>query len=556
MSPALYEGVPQSGRSPLDRVDGILIGALLLLALALLLINLGELPLRDWDEGTVAQVAKEISQAPGGSLRWLFPTLGGEPYLNKPTLVHGLMAIAFQLGGINEWTARLPGAVLTALSVPVLYLVGRDLFPQRIPALFAALVYLTWLPVARLGRLAMLDGAILCFTLAMMVCMVRSRRDVRFALGIGLGFGLLALTKGVMLALLLGAIALAFLRWDTPRLLMQPYLWLGLLLGMLPVAAWYGAQWVQYGPDFLGRNLVNQSFRRIWASVENNSGPPWYYLLEVIKYSAPWLLFLLAGLRHAWESRALGWAKLVLVWSGGYFLAISLMATKLPWYVLPLYPPLALAVGAQLSVLWQQGRRTGVKPYTQAPLSIGWSYALTGLAAVALVAGFYLLLGQANTRDVAQLVGTLAITLAIAALLAARQNPQFILVLVWGTYLALMQLMLTPHWVWELAEAYPVRPVAALIQQEVPRGATVYTSFPYQRPSLNFYSDRPVIPASIPNLRRHLRQDPQPFLLLGRAPLARLSADQPLTELGSAQGFTLVTTPSSPAPDTAAAAAR
>ena len=168
---------------------------------------------------------------------------------------------------------------------PMLYAIGRELYPQRSIAIFSALVYLTLLPVVRHGRLAMLDGAVLCFLLASMWCLLRSRRDLRYALGAGIGFGLICLTKGVMLGLLLGAIGLVFLVWDTPRLLTSGYLWGGLAIGTFPVAGWYFAQWLHYGQDFINANLLNQSFRRIWEPVSNHNGPPWYYLLEILESS-------------------------------------------------------------------------------------------------------------------------------------------------------------------------------------------------------------------------------------------------------------------------------
>uniref|UniRef100_A0ACD5GWP6 ArnT family glycosyltransferase n=1 Tax=Desertifilum tharense IPPAS B-1220 TaxID=1781255 RepID=A0ACD5GWP6_9CYAN len=127
-------------------------------ALFLFGIDLGSLPLRDWDEGIVAQVARNISRSPFDSLSWLYPTLAGEPYLNKPPLIHILIALLYKTVGINEWTTRLPSAILTALSVPLLYGVGVEIFPKRTPAIFSALIYLTLLPVVRHGRLAMLDG--------------------------------------------------------------------------------------------------------------------------------------------------------------------------------------------------------------------------------------------------------------------------------------------------------------------------------------------------------------------------------------------------------------
>ncbi len=63
-------------------------------------INLGSLPLRDWDEGTVAQVAQEIS-VKGDFQGLLFPTFGREPYLNKPPLIHELIALTYALAGVD-----------------------------------------------------------------------------------------------------------------------------------------------------------------------------------------------------------------------------------------------------------------------------------------------------------------------------------------------------------------------------------------------------------------------------------------------------------------------
>jgi 4-amino-4-deoxy-L-arabinose transferase-like glycosyltransferase len=513
-------------------------------AFLLLSVNLGALPLRDWDEALVAQVAREISRAAPDSLTWLFPTLGGEPYFNKPPLMHLLIAAMYHWGGVNEWTTRLPGAMLTAISVPLLYAVGRELFHRRTPAIFAALVYLTSLPVVRQGRLAMLDGAILCFLLLLMWCLLRSRRDSRYALGVGLGLGLICLTKGLMVGVLVGAIALVFLLWDTPRLLRLPYLWGGIVLGSLPVALWYAAQWQQYGASFLTSNLGEQSFWRIWTSVENNGGPPWYYLLEILKYGFPWVLFLPLASRLTWENRNLSWAKLVLVWVGIYFTAISLMATKLPWYVLPLYPALALAIGAQLAALWQKGKHPGMIQAANSAYSRLWVVTFALLALVSCAGSLYFAMGAQPETDLAVLLAAIAMTLIVAAILVTRRDPEFLAVLVWGSYVSLLLLMLSPYWLWELGEAYPVKSVAAIVQQNTPSGASIYTSYPYSRPSLNFYSDRAVIPVDEANrvrqLRKRWREDTPPYLLLDPATLQSLNL--PGQEiLGSAEGWTLVT---------------
>jgi 4-amino-4-deoxy-L-arabinose transferase-like glycosyltransferase len=511
----------------------------LLIAMGLFGIDLGTLPLRDWDEGTVAQVSREIWRSPPGSLTWLHPILGGVPYLNKPPLVHWLIALAYRVGGVNEAMTRLPGAILSAASVPLLYAIARELFPQRRGAIFAAAIYLTLLPVVRHGRLAMLDGAALCFFCVLVWCALRSRRDLRYSLGIGIGFGLLCLTKG-LLAILLGAIVILFLAWDTPRLLTSVYLGLGVLVGSFPALAWYAAQWQHYGATFTETHLIQQSAQRVWTSVEANGGPPWYYLLELLKYPWPWLLFWVSSWEFVWQNRNLSASKLILVWTGFYLAAISVMGTKLPWYVLPIYPAFALAVGWRLGTVWQDTDWTGMPRDVPKPYSLMWQVGLVLLAVAGWGAvGYY---GWGTSPVDGHLVAALlvfATTFTLAGWRVARRDTQFLLVLVWGTYVSLLLFVTSDGWIWELNEDYRVKPVAEMILMNTDPDRPIYTSHPYNRPSLNFYSDRHVIPSDLDQLQQHW-QEPKPYLLVQSATLEQLKLTQ-VQSLGSAEGWQLVT---------------
>ena len=124
--------------------------------------------------------------------------------------MHILTAVAYDVWGFNEFATRIVGATLTALSVPLLYCLGRELFPIRFYALFAALVYLTTTPVIFYGRLAMFDGVRLCCEIFFFLSILISRRDLRWALGVGISLSLISLALGWDIAILLGAIALIF----------------------------------------------------------------------------------------------------------------------------------------------------------------------------------------------------------------------------------------------------------------------------------------------------------------------------------------------------------
>ncbi|MBW4614981.1 MAG: glycosyltransferase family 39 protein [Desmonostoc vinosum HA7617-LM4] len=500
---------------------GLVVGSLILW-----LIFLGNSPLRDWDEGTVAQVAREIWRAPIGSMHWLYPTLGGEPYHNKPPLIHLLIAWTYSVGGVSEWTTRLPGAVLTALGVPLLYLVGRLLFNQSLPALFAALVYLTLLPVVRHGRLAMLDGAMITFFLLLLFCLLKARQNQKYALGVGFCLGLITLTKG-MIVLLLGAIACLFLLANRQLILLKtPYLWIGIFLGNAPAATWYIAQWQHYGNDFFQVNLQAQTFERLVQPVEGNSGPPWYYLIELIKYSFPWILFLPGGFYLAGKKRHAGWGCLILIGTIVYLGTISLMRTKLPWYIMPVYPFLALAIGASLSEVWQQG-------YLKNRILVIF-FCVIAIAGLGSCVYFFV----TNPEPVLIVMSSvLVVSMGIVAWLILQCDRRFILVLFSGMYLVLALLMSSQSWIWELNENFAVKPVATLIRTHTPPGTKIYTSFAYARPSLDFYCDCQVIPVTVPVLQQ--MGTSKNYLLLDHATIQQVNLlDHPA--LGTAEGFTLI----------------
>lgn len=512
-------------------IDGIWLIVLLLVAIFLFSINLGELPLTDGDESIVAQVAREIWQAEANSMGWLYPTLGSEPYYHKPVLLHWLIAWAYSFGGVNEWTTRFPGAIITAFSVPLLYSIAREICRQRWAAIYSALIYLTMLPVVRYGRLAIPDGMVVSLLMVMCLCLLRSRRNLRYCFGVGISFGLICLTKGII-GILLGAIAVVFLFWDTPRLLTSYYLWIGTLLGILPVLGWYLAQLLQYGDPTTQFNLTNQSGNRIPSIIHGGQQTPWYYLIEILIWTWPWLVFLPQSWSFTWENRNLSWAKLIIVWSGVYLLLISLVNIKLPWYIFPIYPSLALGFGFYLS----QSENLGL--FSSYPRAWVSSFAI--LALVACGGSIYCSVYRIGTTELQIIFAAVALTMTLTAILAERGDRQFLHILVWGTYLSLLLLMRSNYWLWQPTPAYPVKPVAAMIVRANPEVKQIYTSFPYSRSSLDFYSDRSIIPASLANLQYYWHYHQQPYFLLNAAALDNLKLES-IQVIDEAVGWQLIT---------------
>jgi 4-amino-4-deoxy-L-arabinose transferase-like glycosyltransferase len=506
---------------------------LLLAASSLFLVNLSSLPLLDSQEATLAGVAKEIYRSTDIT-NWIFPTLWNESYFAQPPLVHNLVAIAYKILGVGELATRLPGALLGALSVLLLYQIGREIFVARLPALFSALVYLTCLPVVRYSRLATLDGPLLCFELLTIWAVLRSRRDLKWTLVTGIGFSLMSLTKGFFgIQVLL--IALLFLFWDTPRLLSSVYFWTGLCLGAVPSGVWHFAQLLHYRQLGIERDFFNLLLAQAQQHLVPRELSPDYYLLrhglQALEYLIPWLMVMFAGLQLIKHNLHWGWGKLLAVWLGGYLTLNLLLLNPDYWLVLPLYPALALAAGKQLD------RIRNLPSFVVYPR--GWIYSFALMSALAALAG--LNWGIYNYIDfyLPFICGSLSITFGATAIVLAQQDKQFITLLFWGLFVSIFLLVASPHWIWELEDGKSVKLIAELVQRYTPPQVVIYGSETVARPSLAFYSDRQIIPQSIPELQNHWQQDPLSYFLLDSQtaqeldlPTTAFVQDEPLQSLG------------------------
>lgn len=489
---------------------GLGLALLLLWILAVLLAcaGLGNVALRDWDEAIAARVALELSRQPAGA-GMLLPTIWDAPYLNKPPGLHLLIAGAIRLWHVlaapgdsalpPAWLVRLVPALLSSLVVPLTGLIQQELRPRdRLSPLLAALVMLTLLPIARHGRMAMLDGSQLSAMALLWLSLLRCRRgsggDWRWAITAGLsGSGMLLLKAPLLLPAL--AAGLLALRLD-PQARSIPWGRLSglLLLGLLPGLGWHLFHLAMRGEAALHLWLGDGAVRVLTDAGEGSAQGWRIPVLEMLEGGWPWLLFWPFGLGLCWRQRRQPEGSWPLVLQGMMALAILPLRTQLPWYSHPLWLPAALLISSALAWLIRsdQPARAPAPPAPAVLRRVPLLIALLGLALLlvgAIAAAQPPPLQSYSPYLLASGVGWLLGGTALSAGGVQRRASGSLLIAA-GNGLALALLMGGPHWNWELAERWAVQPVADLVVRHGP--AEVWIWREGSRPSLNWYAQRPI----------------------------------------------------------------
>ena len=310
---------------------GIAVGAALLY-----LAPLGSRGLVGPDEPRYAAVAREMAE--GGD--WITPVLWGEPWFEKPILVYWLGATAYT-AGVEEFT-RVPAALLGLGFLVFFYrVVGRHF--GRAEAQIASLILATsagWTAFSDVGGFDMPLAVFAGAALLSLLPWVENQEEKRAALpAFGALLGLAVLAKGLV-APVIAFLALLPLLWETPRralALIGPRALLPFALVALP---WYGACLARNGRTFWQKFIVEHHVERFFTASLEHVQPVWFYLPVTALFLLPWTP-LAAALRLS-EIAADRRLRFLAAWAVGLLLLFSISVNKLPGYVLPALPPLAI----------------------------------------------------------------------------------------------------------------------------------------------------------------------------------------------------------------------
>jgi 4-amino-4-deoxy-L-arabinose transferase-like glycosyltransferase len=346
-SPASFAKTAEDRLSPRELL------LLALVALTLFLPGFARLPPTDRDESRYLTTSERMAET-GDIVDLRYQEL---PRYLQPAGIYWLQAAATTVfdspAHTQVWAYRLPSLLAALAAVLMTGFAGARLFGRN-TGLAAALILASCFSLNFEARIAKTDAVLLAsITLAQLAMMraylapTTAGRLNAVAFWAALGVGLMV--KGPVILLVTGSTFLGLWAWDRKiswAKALRPT-W-GPLITLAIALPWYIAIGVKTDGDFYQRALMKNFLGKAGDSEQGHKGPFGYHLALLIVTFWPGSLLIFRAVGHAWRERVSAPGRFLLCWAIPTWILFELVATKLPHYVLPAYPPLALMAAAAL----------------------------------------------------------------------------------------------------------------------------------------------------------------------------------------------------------------
>ena len=323
------------------------------------------------------------------------PILNGKPWLEKPALYYWRAMGYYKELGVYDWTARLASATGALALIILAFLHLRRFRPGG--HLDAALIMVSAVAMFAFSRGASTDMQLAApFCIGMLGWYAWYETGKKFWLFDLYFFGAAAtLAKGPIAPFLALAIICLFLGLRREWSALRRTIWIpGVLLYLVMVLPWYIAV-QRRNPTFFNEFFWQHNLERYTTNLYKHHQPFYYYLVVLVLGMMPWtalgLRALADGLQTSfaeWKARVKpqryvghvragdAFPEFLVLWTLFPILFFSFSGSKLPGYILPSLPPLAILTGDYLFRI----RRRGISDW------LLYSHAvLTGLLTFVLI---------------------------------------------------------------------------------------------------------------------------------------------------------------------------
>ena len=356
------------------------------------------IPPVDRDEARFAQATKQMVETG----EYVDIRFQNRVRYKKPIGIYWLQAAAVKAGqavGVPHalttiWLYRLPSLFGATGAVLLTYWAALA-FVSRRAAVLAALMMASSIVLGVEARLAKTDAVLLLTCVAAMGAMARIYLAHRRApeapagwrwpaiLWTAMGAGVLIKGPVIVMVAALAALVLAILD-RSARFVLKLRPFIGVLWMLALVAPWFAAIMAKSGTRFFTDAVGHDMLAKVASGQEAHGAPPGYYLL--LFFVTFWPAAPLAGLAapRVWQARKEPGARFLLAWLIPSWLVFEAVVTKLPHYVLPLYPAIAILIAGILDA-GGLGKTRWIMRGT-----VGW-FLFPVIVALAVLLGFLLL---------------------------------------------------------------------------------------------------------------------------------------------------------------------
>lgn len=306
------------------------------------------------DEGRYAEIPREMVV----SGDWTTPRLNDLKYFEKPPLQYWATATAYTVFGDHQWTSRLWTALTGFAGILLVWFAGLRLFGRE-AANYAAILLGSSTLYVLMGHINTLDMGVTFFlTLGIVGLLLGqnetdSKKQRNWMLLAWAGLALAVLSKGLMGLVLPGTALFIYCVVQRDFSVLKRMHWLpGLAVFLLIAAPWFYLV-MKANPEFFQRFFIYEHYLRFTTKVHDRY-QPWYYFIPILLAGAlPWTVLMFDTLLRTWKGGAraanvFSPERFLLIWAVFIYLFFSISSSKLPSYLLPMFPALALLMGKQL----------------------------------------------------------------------------------------------------------------------------------------------------------------------------------------------------------------
>ncbi|GJI94406.1 hypothetical protein RugamoR57_11240 [Duganella caerulea] len=313
------------------------------------------------DEGRYAEMAREMFTTGD----WITTRLNGIKYFEKPPLQTWMNAASFAVFGLGEWQARLWTGLCGLGGVILTGYAGNRVFGAR-AGFYAALALGSSLFWVASGQIDSLDMSLSGMMTIVLCAVVLAQRDGatdaarrNWMLVCWAGMALAVLAKGLIGLVLPGAVLVLYSALSGDLAIWKRlHLGKGLLLFFAVATPWFVLV-AQRNPEQPYFFFVHEHWERFFLKTHHREGAWYYFFVMLVPGIVPWLGVLPQALWGAVRRERNGVFQpklMLLIWAVFIFFFFSYSSSKLPGYILPIFPALALLIGVYLETASRSSR--------------------------------------------------------------------------------------------------------------------------------------------------------------------------------------------------------